>query len=71
MAFIAYGLTLSQAQAVEERLFNFCTKMDPSSLRHKKYSRVKEGSYRRSAGGRKDDGLSTYSVYVAWCEPES
>lgn len=69
MAFLAYGLTLSQAMSLEEDLFTYCTKTDHSSVRYKKYSGVKEGPYRRSAGGRDDDEQSIYSVYLAWCDP--
>jgi hypothetical protein len=70
IAFLAYGLTLAQAQKLEEGLFNYCKQADRRSFTHKKYSPVKEGVYRRSAGGRADDGTSCYSVYVAWCEPD-
>ena len=69
MAFLAYGLTLKQAQDLEEGLFNYCKEASPKSLLRRKYSPVKEGPYRRSAGGRIDDGQPNYSVYVAWCEP--
>lgn len=69
MAFIAYGMTLRQAQALEKELFSYCTKEDLSALRYKKYSSVKDGPYRPSAGGRNDDGQTIYSVYIAWCEP--
>lgn len=69
MAFLAYGLTLSQAKSLEEDLFNYCTKTGLSSVRYKKYSGVKDGPYRSSAGGRKDDEHPIYSVYLAWCDP--
>ncbi|GAB6197540.1 hypothetical protein PAGU2595_028790 [Lysobacter xanthus] len=69
MAFLAYGLTLQQAQKLEMELFEHCAKAPPRSQLAKKYSPVKEGAYRRSAGGRADDGEASYSVYVAWCEP--
>jgi len=69
MAFLAYGLTLLQAQKLENVLFDYCTKTNARSVRHRKYSPVREGNYRRSSGGRADDGQATYSVYLAWCEP--
>jgi len=69
MAFLAYGLTLQQAQKLEQGLFEYCAKADQRTQLGKKYSPVKEGPYRRSAGGRDDDGENSYSVYVAWCEP--
>src|SRR5690606_4324726 len=69
MAFLAYGLTLKQAQSLEEGLFTYCTESASKSRRCKKYSPVKDGPYRRSAGGRADDSQPNYSVYVAWCEP--
>lgn len=69
MAFLAYGLTLQQALKLEEGLFQYCAKAAPNTLRARKYSPVKESSYRRSSGGRLDAGEAIYSVYVAWCDP--
>lgn len=69
LAFLAFGLTLVQAQALEKSLFEHCKSFDKRSSIYRKYSPVKEGNYRKSAGGRADDGEQIHSVYVAWRGP--
>lgn len=66
LAFLAYGLTLAQAQKLEKSLFEHCKAFDKRSSLYRKYSPVKEGNYRKSAGGRADNGEQIYSVYIAW-----
>ena len=70
LAFFAFGLTLSQAQDLEKTLFEHCSNSDKRGFLYRKYSPVKAGPYRKSSGGRADDGEPIHAVYIAWCDPD-